>query len=531
VIKENFGERFTVPIPMLLDVRVGEIALELKPYLQPFERELAIRELRALIKPAEQIREEHGYWLAKTKVSEERLISKLTYWQRLGRKSLRPTLQKGLEFTQNGTVATRDKVDLHRARRLRYGPHDLHEYRGKFFPQLVRSLINMSGLPDGAIVLDPMSGSGTTACEAVALGMTAIGADLNPLSTLIATVKAAIPTIDPKQFKKQALDRIPKFKFDVVAPEKIWGPDDLNYLNLWFSIEAINDLACIVSEISKIRTPIYRDFFRVCLSNIVRSVSWQKATDLRVRKEILPYESGTAQSKFLEETSAQVDRIQPYLEQLNHSGESKLDIRRGNAVAVSDLFRDYLGKVDLLITSPPYATALPYLDTDRLSLIVMGLLPRKLHSEAERDMVGTREISEKQRREAWTIYEARRNELPSEITSLIGKIAVANHQEGIGFRRRNLPALLGKYFLSMLDAMRSARELMKPGAYGYYVVGNNSTEVNGTKIEIPTDQFLVSLGAAAGWTPVQTIPMELIVSRDIFRENRGTSETILCFRA
>jgi site-specific DNA-methyltransferase (cytosine-N4-specific) len=83
----------------------------------------------------------------------------------------------------------------------------------------------------------------------------------------------------------------------------------------------------------------------------------------------------------------------------------------------------------------------------------------------------------------------------------------------------------------MLDAMRSARELMKPGAYGYYVVGNNSTEVNGTKIEIPTDQFLVSLGAAAGWTPVQTIPMELIVSRDIFRENRGTSETILCFRA
>ena len=83
----------------------------------------------------------------------------------------------------------------------------------------------------------------------------------------------------------------------------------------------------------------------------------------------------------------------------------------------------------------------------------------------------------------------------------------------------------------MLDAMRSARELMKPGAFGHYVVGNNSTEVDGTKIEIPTDHFLVALGAAAGWTPVETIPMELLVSRDIFRENRGTSETILCFRA
>ena len=516
---------------MLLDVGNDEIALELKPYLQPFERELAIRELRALIKPKDQIREEYGYWLAKTKVPEELLISKLTYWQRLGRKALRPTLQKALEFTQNGTAAARDKVDLHKARRLRYGPHDLHEYRGKFFPQLVRSLINMSGLPNGAVVLDPMSGSGTTACEAVALGMTAIGADLNPLSTLIASVKSAIPAIDSKQFKKQAFDKIPKFKFDAVAPENVWGLDDLNYLKLWFSTEAIHDLACIVSEISKIRTPIYRDFFRVCLSNIVRSVSWQKATDLRVRKEILPYESGMAQKRFLEETASQVDRIQPYLLQLKHDGASSIDIRRGNAVEVSTLFPDYRGKVDLLITSPPYATALPYLDTDRLSLIVMGLLPRKKHSEAEKDMVGTREVSEKQRREAWATYETRRKELPSEISSLIDQIAEVNHKVGVGFRRRNLPALLGKYFLSMLDAMRSARELMKPGAFGHYVVGNNSTEVDGTKIEIPTDHFLVALGAAAGWTPVETIPMELLVSRDIFRENRGTSETILCFRA
>ena len=56
MVIENFHERFTVPIPMLLDVGNDEIALELKPYLQPFERELAIRELRALIKPKDQIR-------------------------------------------------------------------------------------------------------------------------------------------------------------------------------------------------------------------------------------------------------------------------------------------------------------------------------------------------------------------------------------------------------------------------------------------------------------------------------------------
>jgi hypothetical protein len=531
VIASNIRERFAVPMPTLLSGETNEVTLEIKPYLQPFERELAMRELRALLTIGDEIREDCGYWIARTDVSDELLRSKLTYWQRVGRNSLEPTLQKALEFTQNGEAAANERSELHRARRLRYGPHDLHEYRGKFFPQLVRSLINMSGIPEGSLVLDPMSGSGTTACEAVVAGMSAIGADLNPLSALISSVKASIPGIDPKEFKKQAVDRLPKFKFETTEPTEIWSEDDVRYLSLWFDSNSIADLASIVTTIRKVRSPIYRDFFSVCLSNIVRSVSWQKPTDLRVRKEILAYEKGTAQTRFLAEAKSQVDRIYPYLSVLKYQRPVNVDIRLGNALEIASIFHDYRGKVDLLITSPPYATALPYLDTDRLSLIVMGLLSRKQHGATERDMVGTREVSERERREAWATYEARRSELPEEISALIDRIATVNHGEGIGFRRRNLPALLGKYFLSMLDAMRSTRELMKPGTYGHYIVGNNSTEVNGVKIEIPTDKFLVSLGAAAGWTPVEQIPMELISSRDIFRENRGTSETILCFRA
>lgn len=531
MIAESIRSRFAVPTPLLLSGRDSAVKLELKPYLQPFERELAMRELRAMVGHDAQITEEHGLWLASTEISDEVLRSRLTYWQRVGRSELEPTLQKALEFTQNGSVQTVERAELHRARRLRYGPHDLHEYRGKFFPQLVRSLINISCIPEGSLVLDPMCGSGTTPCEAVSAGMAALGADLNPLSSLIASVKSSIPATDAKDFKKNVADRLPKFKFVEADPAKVWGEDDLRYLGMWFDAAALRDLASIVSEIGRIRLPAYRDFFRVCLSNVVRSVSWQKATDLRVRKEILPYDAGTAQERFLAEAASQIDRIHPYLCVLDHKGPAAVDIRRGNAVDVSSIFPEYRGKVDLLVTSPPYATALPYLDTDRLSLIILGLLPRKRHGEAERDMVGTREVSERERREAWAIYEARRTELPGEIATLIDWIGDANHGEGVGFRRRNLPALLGKYFLSMLDAMRSARELMKPGAFGYYVVGNNSTEVGGEKIEIPTDRFLFELGATAGWTPIEQIPMELIASRDIFRENRGSSETILCFRA
>lgn len=531
MIAECIRSRFAVPAPLLLSGCDDRVKLELKPYLQPFERELAMRELHALAGGNALITEEHGLWLASTDVSDEFLRSRLTYWQRLGRSYLEPTLQKSLEFTQNGSVQALERAELHRVRRLRYGPHDLHEYRGKFFPQLVRSLINISRIPEGSLVLDPMCGSGTTPCEAVAAGMVALGADLNPLSSLIATVKSSIPSMDAKNFKKRASNCISKFKFVEADPAKFWDESDLRYLEMWFDPSALRDIASIVSEINRISLPDYRDFFYVCLSNIVRSVSWQKAKDLRVRKEIEPYYDGVAQEKFLVHATSQIDRIYSYLCVLNQNRTATLDIRKGNAVDVLSIFPEYQGKVDLLVTSPPYATALPYLDTDRLSLIVLGLLPRKKHGEAERNMVGTREVSERERRETWALYKARRCELPENISSLIDLIAETNHREGIGFRRRNLPALLGKYFLSMLDAMRSAHKLMKPGAFGYYVVGNNSTEVMGKKIEIPTDQFLFDLGATAGWIPIEQIPMELIASRDIFRENRGSSETILCFQA
>jgi site-specific DNA-methyltransferase (cytosine-N4-specific) len=83
----------------------------------------------------------------------------------------------------------------------------------------------------------------------------------------------------------------------------------------------------------------------------------------------------------------------------------------------------------------------------------------------------------------------------------------------------------------MLEAMRSAHSMMAKKAHAYYVVGNNSTIVGEEKVVIPTDDLLFTMGARAGWTCGEKLPMELLHSRDIFRENRGSAETILSFTA
>lgn len=522
--------QFSVQFPALLGLDPNYIKLEIKPYLQPFEVILAERELKSLLSPGDVVSKRFGYYVVNTNIKEELLRDRLTYWQRVGKNILEPTLQKLLEFTQNG-ISHDGSTDLHNNRRLRYGPHDLHEYRGKFFPQLVKSLINISGLPDNSIILDPMCGSGTTLCEAIAANNRAIGADLNPLSVLISKVKAATIGKDANKFKKSVLKNLECLRFNKSMPlSRLWGQADLEYLKRWFDPKALQEIESILIAIYSLKNKFYQDFFRICLSNIVRSISWQKDVDLRVRKEVSDYISGSAQQALEKEVLKQMNKIFLYLEVLDRRRKKpEANIRLGDAVDIAKIFPKKLGEVDLLITSPPYATALPYLDTDRLSLIILGLLPRKKHKEIELKMVGTREISEKKREQTWVYFLKRSDELPTSVVKVIKKIASHNHKSGVGFRRRNLPALLGLYFLNMLDSMRSARMLMAPKGHGFYIVGNNSTFLDEKKLEIPTDKLLYEIGKYAGWKPKETLSMELLSSRDIFKGNKGSAETILFF--
>ena len=79
----------------------------------------------------------------------------------------------------------------------RYSAHGLHEYRGKFNPQIVRAIGNILGLQPGDAILDPFCGSGTTILEAVHNGWNAIGIDVNPLAVQIARAKVAAMHVSP----------------------------------------------------------------------------------------------------------------------------------------------------------------------------------------------------------------------------------------------------------------------------------------------------------------------------------------------
>lgn len=70
-----------------------------------------------------------------------------------------------------------------------YATHSLFPYRGKFHPQLIKSLLNIIGIKKGELILDPMCGSGTTNIEAALLGINSVAVDVSPFCRLMTKTK------------------------------------------------------------------------------------------------------------------------------------------------------------------------------------------------------------------------------------------------------------------------------------------------------------------------------------------------------
>jgi site-specific DNA-methyltransferase (cytosine-N4-specific) len=523
---------------------------KLKAYIQPFEVELAMRELSAMtglhrdsLVPAG----ESNSVVFDSKVGLSDLVGRLTYWESVSVSGVEAVTTQSLRESTVNVVRNGIALDALRAllpfkkaiplpnrRCLRYGTHGIHEYRGKFFPQLVRSLINISGIQPGGVVADPMSGSGTTVVEAVLAGCTGRGLDMNPLSVFLGNVKVQLLSAEPSDVEAS----YEQLRSELMAEPADFANDrqhfsllpqtDQDYLATWFSDDVLDGLDDIVQAINRLSHAESKALAKVALSNIIRAVSWQKNDDLRVRKEVRFDVEIDPKKEFLEEIGRSVRAVLAFLHQDGVKSRARFEIQEGDARFCGARWgRD---SVDVIITSPPYATALPYLDTDRLSLCYLGLLPRPEHRVRDKSMIGNREISDSLRREYWSRYLAEKLSLPSSVAALVERVEHLNVGADVGFRRKNLGALLSKYFFDMREVIQGMLHALKPGRFAFVVVGNNHTIAGGQRIDIMTAKLLQDIAAKEGFEIASPLSMDMLISRDIFRTNAMASEEILAMR-
>jgi hypothetical protein len=264
-----------------------------------------------------------------------------------------------------------------------------------------------------------------------------------------------IPTETLEQYVLQISDMAENSQTD---PTKIIIPDIPN-VELWFNPGVLRQILRIRNVIMQGSDPILREIGLVVLSSMIRPVSNWDPRQLRVRLLKVPRQNLNVFELFKKRFWKVYASALAFEKRVRNDFE-RIRIRVMNADArdLSFLEDDY---VDAIVTSPPYAMALPYIDTDRLSLFVLGLEDRKSIRVLTGRMTGNREISESRRKELET--EFLRTESSSELPSeLVKMIKMALHDTGSlpksAFRRRNMPGLLYNYFVDMALSITDCRK-------------------------------------------------------------------------
>jgi hypothetical protein len=419
-----------------------------------------------------------------------------------------------------------DLGDGHRSEAHNYLTHGIHSYKGKYFPQIVRSLLNHAETTPGSVVVDPFVGSGTTTLEAALMGMPGVGIDRNPLAALIARTKIDVLRLSSDDVAQGHASVVARLADNVRAELP-----NAEYLGRWFPTETIDVIARILGAIDEAKAhPAFRDLARLALSTHLRAWSFQEPSQLRIfRRREAP-----SASSFLARFRRRLDEFsQSVIVGVRLLAELGIGLPEAR-IAVADS-RDTSqwgcapATVAAVVTSPPYAAALPYIDTDRLSIFGLGLAEVGKRAGLEWEMIGTREILTRQRRELEEALSANVAELPTVIVKGIRAIKSANDKTDVGFRRRNLPSLLYRYFADMKIVVENAARLLRPGALCAIVVGDSYTVAGGKRIRIPTADYLCAVANDSGLSASDRIAMGGQAAYLPHRRNGIPKEDILLF--
>jgi site-specific DNA-methyltransferase (cytosine-N4-specific) len=515
----------------------------------PYERTLAHRELATLF-GQQPTPWQHGLSIASSNGWASRAV-RTTYFREVvaedGQRIV--PLQAVLEASAHGGQAESlpgiPGAPVLRRQRTRYSAHGIHEYRGKFNPQMARAIGNLVGLRPGDWVLDPFCGSGTTLLEAAHIGWNAVGVDINPLGVEITRAKLAARCISPAALVtyssrlQQRLRQLTKgLTFDVAWNNEqlrrlggpAWGSSlpNLDYLRDWFTESVLVQLSVLLTEINSIPLPEARLIFRVMLSDILREVSLQDPDDLRIRRRKSPPENAPVMPLFLDTMTSRVDTIVQARRLLSMPVASQSAILGDIRADVALVQRAYpRQQFDAAITSPPYVTALPYIDTQRLSLAVLGLIDAAAIRTTEKRLIGNREITEQERQRLEEALQSNADYLPQDCWRLCCSMRAAVDKSRDGFRRRNMPALTYQYCRDMARMFRQVRQLLRPNAPFVLVVGCNKTRLGGQEFLIDTPRLLTSLATQHGFRLNEALELNTYQRFDVHQANSIRSETLL----
>ena len=328
--------------------------------------------------------------------------------------------------------------------------HRIHAYPAKF-PALIASNAFDYAETNGIqvrTVADPFCGSGTVGLEASARGASFWGCDINPVATMIAKVKNS--PMCPAAFMRKAEGVLGRFgNASSRAPVASCAKAQLAR---WYAPDQFDDL-------SRLRNAVLAEFDDTDVSLALEcafSAIAKPTSQWRARSAKPALDAAKQPVPVLTAFTRQCALMAAAWSDAPNSVGSGAEIVQGcaNSARPADL-------VDMIVTSPPYATSYEYSDLHQLSALWLGLVDD--HRALRTGSIGT---------------VSRRSSLAQAACDLnqVGMQVVFAMFD----RDRALAEALATYFLDMQRVAARCHDLLRPGGLAVFVMGD--TQLKGVRI-------------------------------------------------
>jgi len=394
--------------------------------------------------------------------------------------------------------------------------HNWYQFVLGYPPHLVQYYIKKFEINRNNIVLDPFCGTGTTPVECMKHNITNYGIDANPIACFASSVKTTLDLniaeineyqgyiaesakasmqyhglkdplsllIEPKTSLKHLIVRnIP----DLSAEQRKIIPRGFISEKPLFKVLL---LKLIINSIGDAKV---RDFFLLALANLIV----KKAGNIGFGPEIYvtkPKNDVDALSSYISITSRMIHELE-----LNQHHNAQTFIINGDSRKIDTcLNRDLLGKIDCVITSPPYPNEKDYTRTTRLESVLLGFIADKKGLREQKEMLLRSNSRNIFFQDTDGDYVKKFKSIEEIAQTIENKRIDLNKTSGF---EKMYSKIVRHYFGGMYLHLKSLKPFLNEGAKLAYVVGD---QMSFFRINIPTSQLLAELAEDLDYIIIDT---------------------------
>jgi DNA modification methylase len=314
------------------------------------------------------------------------------------------------------------------------------------------ALSRLRHLRPGALVLDPMAGSGTVIRTAADRGLRGLGFDIDPLAVLMARVWTR--PIDTEKLRIRAgqlLEEASRLPRRTHLPWVDDDPETTDFIEYWYGPKQRAELRRISAVLRPLRGPI-ADALRLGLSRIIITKLPGAGASLGSDVSHSRPHRALDENEYCVQTgfTRSIDRLARCLEA--HPPRGGVTVAAGDARCLRQV-QDKT--IDAIVTSPPYLNAIDYLRGHRLALVWLG------HKIGDLRIV-----------RAESIGAERGPTNPDRDASLIA--GLTSGLEGLERLPSRFRGMIGRYAVDMASLMAEAQRVLRPSGIATIVVGDST---------------------------------------------------------